>query len=63
MKRMCNFSRFFWALDLLHVTDYNGVAGHCVGNVLCDIVRDSEYGERSQQASWDRHTWILRVHT
>ena len=59
LQRMCSVSRYFWALDLLHITDYNGVSGHCIGNVLCDIVRDSEYGLRTQQASWDRFCAVL----
>ena len=48
-------SHLFLALDMLHVTDYNGVAGHCLGNALTDIVRDNEFAVRTQAATLERH--------
>ncbi len=42
LQDVCEMGPWSWALDSLHIVDYHGVAGHVVGNVLCDIVRDDE---------------------
>ncbi len=55
MARMCNVSFYFWGLDLLHITDYHGVAAHCVGNVLAEIIRDTEFSLRTQADTIERH--------
>ena len=34
---------FAWALDTLHVMDYNGISAHIIGSVLTDIIRDDEF--------------------
>lgn len=55
MQRMCDVSLGFWAMDLLHVTDYHGVTSHCLANVVHDVVRDNEFKLKSQAETWDRH--------
>ena len=43
-----------WGLDGLHVVDYNGVASHCAGNVLAEIVVNKEFGDSSQEKTLER---------
>ena len=31
-----------WASDILHVVDLHGVSAHAVGNLLADVIRDTE---------------------
>ena len=31
-----------WGLDLLRLTDYNGIIAYAVANLLTDVIRDSE---------------------
>ena len=40
-------SHHFWALDTLHVMDYNGVSCNVLGSVCCDIIRDNEFATTS----------------
>ena len=42
VQHICDNGSSMWTLDLLHLTDYHGLIAHAVGNLLADIVRDSE---------------------
>ncbi len=54
LDRMCIVAFWFWAIDLLHVTDYHGVSCHCIGNVINDIIKDNELTVRSQDKAYER---------
>jgi hypothetical protein len=54
LERMCKLSFHFWCIDLLHITDYHGVAAHCIANVVNDVVRDNELGVRSHGRAFER---------
>lgn len=43
-------SQYCWALDLLHLVDYHGVASHALANVLVSIIRDAELPGCSRHA-------------
>ena len=43
-----------WGLDQLHIVDLNGISAHAIGNLLADVIRDSELpGCVYHQASFD----------
>ncbi len=54
LGEMCTRGPQFWALDILHVVDYHGVAAHCVANMFCDIIRDDELGSPNQSVTLER---------
>ena len=48
MDHMIQYGLEFWALDTLHVIDYNGVASHACANALVSIIRGRELGPCNQ---------------
>ena len=54
LDHMCKVSRSFWALDTLHVLDYNGVTCHAIANVLLGIIKDNEFGLPRQADTLER---------
>ena len=51
MQFMVDASLHCWALDTLHVIDYNGIASHAISNSLVSIIRNNELPGCDTQAA------------
>ena len=54
MSELIRRSPYFWALDLLHILDYNGVTGQAIANLVVDVVRDGEFPGLTHGQSFQR---------
>lgn len=55
LRECCKMSHHYWALDILHIADYNGVSCHALANVLTDVIRDNEFHLPRQTDTLSRH--------
>ena len=59
MEQLRNYSMRMWGLDGLHICDYHGVTGHVAGNLLAEIFKGAELGDRTQAETIDHLNWRL----